>query len=456
MIALENMRARFNSAFDMGPAGFSEGMVCVVPESSRGAAPAGGRRGMRVFLAGATGAIGASWCRCCSRRPRGDRHDALARAGQRLRAAGAEAAVADALDAERRERAVRDAAAAGGHPPADRDPPAPRPAQDRARLRAQRPPAHRGHANLVAAARAAGAARIVAQSIAFAYAPGAPGTVHDEDDPLMRSIAPAQFKRSAEAIAELERTVLGAGGLVLRYGYFYGPGSAISANGSVVAGRRAGGGCRSSAAGGARGRSSTSRTPRPRPLAALDARRARRLQHRRRRAGARAPSGSRRSPQALGAKPPRSVPRWLARPLAGEYGVMAMTRAQGASNARAKRELGFSHATRAGARGSARRSAERVAAATSARPAPRPRRAARAEDPLRADLLVCDAEQPEAVDRHRDRSCPAITTAVSPLAPSVRTAIERDAHVDGAEQAADERPPGRAGRRPRFPCLPAG
>jgi hypothetical protein len=32
VIALENMRARFNSAFDMTVAGFSDGMVCVVPE----------------------------------------------------------------------------------------------------------------------------------------------------------------------------------------------------------------------------------------------------------------------------------------------------------------------------------------------------------------------------------------------------------------------------------------
>jgi len=32
VIAIENMRARFNSAFDMTPAGFSEGMVCAVPE----------------------------------------------------------------------------------------------------------------------------------------------------------------------------------------------------------------------------------------------------------------------------------------------------------------------------------------------------------------------------------------------------------------------------------------
>jgi alkylhydroperoxidase family enzyme len=35
VIALENMRARFNSAFDMTPAGFSEGMVCAVPERTR-------------------------------------------------------------------------------------------------------------------------------------------------------------------------------------------------------------------------------------------------------------------------------------------------------------------------------------------------------------------------------------------------------------------------------------
>lgn len=37
VIALENMRARFNSAFDMTPAGFSEGIVCAVPESLPGA-----------------------------------------------------------------------------------------------------------------------------------------------------------------------------------------------------------------------------------------------------------------------------------------------------------------------------------------------------------------------------------------------------------------------------------
>ena len=43
----------------------------------------------------------------------------------------------------------------------------------------------------------------------------------------------------------------------------------------------------------------------------------------------------------LGAKPPRHFPRWLARPFAGEAVVMMGTESRGASNAKAKRELGF-------------------------------------------------------------------------------------------------------------------
>jgi 2-alkyl-3-oxoalkanoate reductase len=44
---------------------------------------------------------------------------------------------------------------------------------------------------------------------------------------------------------------------------------------------------------------------------------------------------------ALGAKPPRRVPRWLARLVAGEAAVMMGTESRGASNAKAKRELGW-------------------------------------------------------------------------------------------------------------------
>jgi nucleoside-diphosphate-sugar epimerase len=45
--------------------------------------------------------------------------------------------------------------------------------------------------------------------------------------------------------------------------------------------------------------------------------------------------------QALGAKPPRRFPTWLVRLLAGEAAVVMGTEARGASNAKAKRELGW-------------------------------------------------------------------------------------------------------------------
>jgi nucleoside-diphosphate-sugar epimerase len=44
---------------------------------------------------------------------------------------------------------------------------------------------------------------------------------------------------------------------------------------------------------------------------------------------------------AIGARPPRHVPAWVARPLVGEAGVVMMTEIRGASNAKAKRELGW-------------------------------------------------------------------------------------------------------------------
>ena len=89
-----------------------------------------------------------------------------------------------------------------------------------------------GTRNLVAAAVAAGARRMVAQSIAFAYAPGGPG-LKTEDDPLWDD-APWPWSRSIEALHELEDTVTGTEGIegvVLRYGFFYGPGSAYADDG---------------------------------------------------------------------------------------------------------------------------------------------------------------------------------------------------------------------------------
>lgn len=82
-----------------------------------------------------------------------------------------------------------------------------------------------GTRHLVAAARAAGAMRIVAQSIAWMYAPGT--EPHGEDDPLDLA-AEGSRGVSVRGVASLESQVLGAApieGVVLRYGHLYGPGT---------------------------------------------------------------------------------------------------------------------------------------------------------------------------------------------------------------------------------------
>jgi nucleoside-diphosphate-sugar epimerase len=86
-----------------------------------------------------------------------------------------------------------------------------------------------GTRNLLAAARAAGAQRVVAQSVAFVYEP-VDGPVKSEADPVMTG-APGEFGVSLAATIDLERQVLDADGLVLRYGFFYGPGTAYAADG---------------------------------------------------------------------------------------------------------------------------------------------------------------------------------------------------------------------------------
>ena len=88
-----------------------------------------------------------------------------------------------------------------------------------------------GTRNLVTAAQVAGARRMVAQSIAFVYAPVG-GPVKPEEDPVME--ADGEYGAAVAAAMELERRVTEAEGiedLVLRYGFFYGPGSSYAANG---------------------------------------------------------------------------------------------------------------------------------------------------------------------------------------------------------------------------------
>ncbi len=94
---------------------------------------------------------------------------------------------------------------------------------------------------LVAAARAAGVRRVVAQSISFAYRPG-PGT-RTESDPLWTD-APGQIGKLTGSLASLESVTLGdraVEGVVLRYGSFYGPGTYFAPGGlytSMIAKRR--------------------------------------------------------------------------------------------------------------------------------------------------------------------------------------------------------------------------
>lgn len=296
---------------------------------------------MKVLIAGATGVIGrrlVPQLLAC-----GHAVTAMVRSPESAaaaRAMGASHVIADALDAGATEHALAEAAPdAVIHQltslPRRIDPRhIERDFVVNDRLRGE------GTRNLVAAAQASGARRVIAQSIAFAYAPGPPGTIHRESDPLLSDEqAPQSFRRSARALRELESAVLGASGVVLRYGYFYGPGSAIAPDGSIgedVTRRRmpvvgAGGGVWSfihvddaaaaTVAALDRGRPGAYNVVDDEPalvsewLPALAA--------------------------ALGARKPPRVPALLARLVAGSFGASAMTSAQGASNELAKAELGW-------------------------------------------------------------------------------------------------------------------
>lgn len=217
---------------------------------------------MRVLVAGATGVVGHPLVGAL--RARGHQVSALVRQRSRGRAPEAdEVVVADALDRE----AVLSAVSAARPEVVVHQMSALRLLRDdppgafalTARLRTE------GTAHLIEAARAAGARRLVAQSIAFAAAPaGAP--VVDEDAPLYVDAPDLGWASTVRAVAELERQVTSSGleGVVLRYGTLYGPRTAYARTGgtaqSVLAGRLP---CPAADPGSCR--SCTSRTPWGRP-----------------------------------------------------------------------------------------------------------------------------------------------------------------------------------------------
>jgi nucleoside-diphosphate-sugar epimerase len=180
---------------------------------------------MRVFLAGAAGAVGRRLVPLLLRA--GHEVTGTTRSGETAKAlerAGVAPAVLDIFDAPRVMAALAAAAPAVViHQLTD----LPR-ERDQARIVAAYASNARirteGTRNLLAAAQAAGARRFIVQSIAFAYAPG--GEPHPETDPL--NLADPTRAVTVKGAADMEGQVMAASGLeaiVLRYGLLYGPGT---------------------------------------------------------------------------------------------------------------------------------------------------------------------------------------------------------------------------------------
>jgi len=299
---------------------------------------------MRVFLAGATGVIGRVLLPQLIR----SGHDvvAMTRAAERrdeLRAAGAEPVVCDALDAEALRTAVTAARPQAVIHQLTSLPSRLEPRKYATQLAATNRLRREGTGNLVAAAQAAGAERIVAQSIAFAYAPEG-GWVKDEGAPLGLALPPP-MSEAIGAVAELERQVLEAGGTVLRYGYLYGPQTGFHPDGyyAELARKR-----QFPIVGSGQGRWSFVHVDdaAEATVAALE----------RGEPGVYNVVDDEPAPvsdwvpvfaESVGAKRPFRVPAWLARLIAGRVAVAGMTAQRGASNAKAKSELGWAptHAT---------------------------------------------------------------------------------------------------------------
>ncbi len=298
---------------------------------------------MKVFAAGATGALG----RQLVPRLVAAGHDVtgMTRSASKqdlVRSLGARPAVADALDPDQVAKAVAEAepevivheltAISSFNPRrVDRD------FAQTNRLRTE------GTDHLLAAARGVGARRFVAQSFAGWPFARTGGAVKSEEDSLDEA-PPKQVRETLAAIRHLERAVTGADwieGIVLRYGGFYGPGTSISLEPGAfqtemirkrrfpIVGEGTGvlsfiqieDAAAATVAAVERGERGIYNVTDDEP--------------------ARVSEWLPALADAVGAKPPRRVPRWLGRLLAGEVGDVMMNEVRGASNAKAKRELGW-------------------------------------------------------------------------------------------------------------------
>jgi nucleoside-diphosphate-sugar epimerase len=299
---------------------------------------------MRIFVAGASGAIGRRLVPLLVDAG----HDVVGMTrseGKRdlLQGLGATPVVADALDPDAVGQAVSQAepeaivheltAIPGTMNPRRLD----RDFELTNRLRTE------GTDHLLSAARASGVRRFVAQSFAPLSYARVGGPVKTESDPLDPDPLP-EVHATADAIRHLESAVTGADwveGIVLRYGGFYGPGTSIAIDPDTeqVAAVRA---RRFPVVGGGAGvwslihiDDAASAT-----VAAVE-RGAPGVYNVTDDEPARVSEWLPGMAGALGAKPPRRVPKWLGRIVAGRVAVMMMTEMRGASNEKAKRELGW-------------------------------------------------------------------------------------------------------------------
>jgi 2-alkyl-3-oxoalkanoate reductase len=297
---------------------------------------------MKVFVAGATGALGKQVVPMLV--SQGHEVTGMTRIPAKedlIRSLGARPAVTDALDPEAVAQAVAEAepdaviheltainAGAFGR------------SLDKMfaqtnRLRTE------GTDHLLAAARAVGARRFIAQSFAGWPFERTGGPVKTEEDPLA-SNPPKSVSETLGAIKYLERVVTeaeGIEGVALRYGGFYGPATSIALNpdGEQVAmlrkrrlpviGNGAGIWSFVHIADAAAATVAALDHGEPGVYNVVDDEPAT--------AAAILPDLA----KAIGADPPRRIPRWLGRLIAGEGNTIMMTEVRGASNEKAKREL---------------------------------------------------------------------------------------------------------------------
>jgi len=296
---------------------------------------------MRIFIAGASGAVGRPLVRQLV--AAGHEVTGMTRTPEKaadLRALGAEPVIADALDrdavlaavrAARPEVVVHQLTAIG--PMNTRNLDAAFVATNRLRTE--------GTDHLVAAARAAGARRFVGQSFAPWSYKREGGPAKAEDDPL-ETDPPKHVEETLAAIRHLEAAVTGAEGLegiVLRYGGFYGPGTGIARDGDMAEMVAKG---RFPVIGGGGGVWSL--------IHIEDAAAATVAAIERGRPGIYNIADDEPAPvrewlpalaEAVGGRRPRRMPGFVGRLLLGQAGYAMMTDIRGVSNAKAKRELGW-------------------------------------------------------------------------------------------------------------------